>query len=221
MRPTISFFIFLSFTVWKLDGSCLKPRPSRSYIHSLFENSDVIVAGIITGISYRVDSLYIENITVVPRRIYKGREYVEEDKNIVISNILETEPCAHRLLASDVRIFALTNQQGSFLLDAPMIRVSLPVFDMIFTISRKQAHRKRRRTKQAICESSLCPFGSKCGLKTGVCECKAKCRVVTDVVCGSDHVSYSSFCHLSVRSCVLAKKGIRLRVAAKGPCSEL
>ncbi|EFP07680.1 CRE-AGR-1 protein [Caenorhabditis remanei] len=236
MRPTISFFFFLlSITVWSLDGSCLKPRPTRSYIHSLFENSDVIVAGIINGISYRVDSLYIEvlisvlicfnfnsiqNITVIPGRIYKGREYIEENKNIVISNILETEPCAHRLLASDVRIFALTNQQGSFLLDAPMIRVSLPIFDTLYTISRKQAHRKRRRTKQAICEASLCPFGSKCGLKTGVCECKAKCRVVTDVVCGSDHVSYSSFCHLSVRSCVLAKKGVRLRVAAKGPCKK-
>ncbi|CAI2344090.1 unnamed protein product [Caenorhabditis sp. 36 PRJEB53466] len=193
---------------------------SDATLFLLFENSDVIVAGVITGISYRVDSLYIENITVTPSRIYRGKEYVEENENIIIGNILETEPCAHRLLASEVRIFSLTNQQGHFLLDAPMIRISLPTLDSLHTISRGLAHRKRRRTKQSVCEVSLCPFGSKCGLKTGTCECKAKCRVASDVVCGSDHVSYSSFCHLSVRSCVLAKKGVRLRVASKGPCKK-
>nr|pir hypothetical protein T13C2.5 - Caenorhabditis elegans [Caenorhabditis elegans] len=206
----VSIFLF-SCIVWTVFSSCLKPRPTRSYIHSLFENSDVIIAGVITGISYRVDSLYIENITVIPRRIYKGREYVEENKNIVIGNILETEPCAHRLLASDVRIFSLTNQQGVFLLDAPMIRL---------TGNEEERNKVAQSQNAAICEQSLCPFGSKCGLKTGVCECKARCRVVTDVVCGSDHVSYSSFCHLSVRSCVLAKNGVRLRVATKGPCKK-
>ncbi|VDL82771.1 unnamed protein product [Nippostrongylus brasiliensis] len=62
--------------------------------------------------------------------------------------------------------------------------------------------------------------GKKKTPERGKCECRSHCRSTGPPVCGSDRVSYASACHLFVRACLLAKKGILLRMVGEDACRK-
>ncbi|KMQ97010.1 agrin-like isoform x2 protein, partial [Lasius niger] len=68
------------------------------------------------------------------------------------------------------------------------------------------------------CEKTYCAWGATCVVSEngkGLCQCPADCPLTSDPVCGSDDMTYTSYCHLRQASCLKRKN---TRVKHQGAC---
>ncbi|XP_025268706.1 agrin isoform X5 [Camponotus floridanus] len=68
------------------------------------------------------------------------------------------------------------------------------------------------------CEETYCAWGAMCVVSEngkGLCQCPADCPLTSDLVCGSDDVTYTNHCHLQQANCHKRKK---TRVKHQGAC---
>ncbi|KAK5965714.1 hypothetical protein GCK32_007571 [Trichostrongylus colubriformis] len=189
---------------------------TRSYLNETFFTSQVLLSGTVEKISLISENEeVIQHLKVKIRRIFKGKEHFKSRLSADVIVPSRFKFCISVLLVHDTRVFPLSTAlklhgiDGQHLtLSAPVLPINLNVLDSLhsFILSR--------------CESQLCPLGSKCVFSTGKCECRSYCRATGPAVCGSDRVSYASACHLFVRSCLLAKKGIPLRMVSQESCRK-
>jgi len=69
------------------------------------------------------------------------------------------------------------------------------------------------------CEKTYCAWGATCVVSEGkaLCQCPTDCPLTPDPVCGSDDVTYASYCHLRQISC---QKRKNTRVKHQEACGE-
>ncbi|CAI4227286.1 unnamed protein product [Auanema sp. JU1783] len=199
---------------------CEKRKAGRKALNDSLAISDVVLSATIRKITFDQEDGSLQSLILRIRRIFKGREYVVGKSDLNIFGIEEVE-CSKHLSLHSTFVFPLSVSGDHFFLAAPIFPINLSILDSLHSFSRGLPHRKRRKPKHTVCESSICPLGSKCSVLTGTCECRSNCRSSGPAVCGSDNVSYASLCHLSIRSCLLHKKGKSgLKLASHGHCSK-
>ncbi|CAD1476240.1 unnamed protein product [Heterotrigona itama] len=70
------------------------------------------------------------------------------------------------------------------------------------------------------CEKTYCSWGATCAvLENGkpLCQCPTDCPSTSELVCGSDNVTYTNYCHLRKTSCFEKRT---VRVKNQGVCGE-
>ncbi|GMS83831.1 hypothetical protein PENTCL1PPCAC_6006 [Pristionchus entomophagus] len=197
---------------------------SRRIVNETLHSWPIVLTGVVLSRSRDKSDGNQEIVKLHVKRVYSGREYVDGGSEIDIHGFTKAIPCSV-LARGSVRVFPLTVTGNHLYLAAAPLRVSLHALDLLHALSTGRPIRKRRTAKPTVCETKRCPFGSRCSHPTGSCDCRSTCRraLFSQTVCGSDHVSYASLCHLSVRACVLTReKGIVRRVPefAAAPSSD-
>ncbi|XGW12472.1 hypothetical protein V3C99_013291, partial [Haemonchus contortus] len=224
----LHLFTVLLLVRWSLTEECAISQTTRSYLNETFSASKVLVSGTVEKISLVSDTdNVVQHLQVRIRRVFKGKEHLRSRSSIEVVVPSSFKFCISVLLVHDTRVFPLSTDGQKFILSSPVLPINLSVLDSLHSFILRKPHKKRKKAKKNHCESHLCPLGSKCVFSTGECECRSYCRSTGPAVCGSDRVSYASACHLFVKACLLAKKGISLRMVSheacrkRNPCEDL
>ncbi|VDL76734.1 unnamed protein product [Nippostrongylus brasiliensis] len=225
-------FVFLLLRISRGE-ECTTVHTGRSYLNETFSNSQVLLSGTVDKITLVSNTQdVVQRLNVRIRRIFKGQGYLKSRSFVEVDVPSRYKFCISVLLVHDTRVFALSVNGHTFTLSSAVLPVNLSRKRRGWTreyegrgriagvILLEKPHKKRRKAKPSRCESQLCPLGSKCVFSTGKCECRSHCRSTGPPVCGSDRVSYASACHLFVRACLLAKKGILLRMVGEDACRK-
>ncbi|GMR36101.1 hypothetical protein PMAYCL1PPCAC_06296 [Pristionchus mayeri] len=194
---------------------------SRRIINDTLHSWPIVLSGVVLSRRKDKSDAKQETVQLDVKRVYSGREYVDGGGEIDIHGFTKDIPCSSFGRGS-VRVFPLTVTGNHLYLAAAPLRVSLHSLDLLHYLSTGRPIRKRRTAKPTVCETKRCPFGSRCSHPTGSCDCRSSCRraLFSQPVCGTDHVTYASLCHLSVRACVVRSKDRVLRVPEFAPPSD-
>ncbi|KAK6016400.1 Kazal-type serine protease inhibitor domain protein, partial [Ostertagia ostertagi] len=173
-----------------LAEECAISQTTRSYLNETFFTSQVLLSGTVEKITLISEKEdVVQHLQVRIRRVFKGKEHLKSSSSVDVIVPSSFKFCISVLLVHDTRVFPLTSDG------------KVP-----YTFCTCATHQP-----QCIGLTSLIHFNGKC-------ECRSYCRQTGPAVCGSDRVSYASACHLFVRACLLAKKGISLRMVGREAC---
>ncbi|CAJ0957416.1 unnamed protein product, partial [Mesorhabditis belari] len=204
------FFFTVFFLCVKSERRC--GYVNRKSVNSTFDEAEILITATVREIHLDFETAKPQEARLFVRRVFKGKALLEGREEIYVKideQLVDGKRhCRRRWGAGDTKIFAISVEKKRFHSKIAPLPVTLSILDALHSIV------------TLLCEQKSCPFGSKCVPATGECECRTSCRDRAQPVCGSDHVTYASLCHLAVRACLLKKKDLMLRIERTGACEK-
>ncbi|KAK0395945.1 hypothetical protein QR680_001503 [Steinernema hermaphroditum] len=203
VKVLLLFTVLLNLFVLASGSTC--PFSWRT-VNASLRAAQVVLTGKVEHVSADPRNIHLQTATLKIKRVYKGRKLLGRRQMIAVFGVGNRNICKSSLKEKQTKVLMLSeDEHGLLTLQSPPLPINLRVLDMVHAFSRDK------------CETTKCPYGSYCSLKTGRCVCRKKCSDGLSPVCGSDGITYPSECHLSMHAC-RDESTSQLRVLYNGSC---